>query len=388
MRIGILHNAYRYRGGEDRVAEAEARLLASAGHHVSRLCFDNQIEFAELGPKLLNLARSATGWNSHAASRVQEWIRSERLDIVHTHNLFPLITAAGPDAIRAMRVPIVATLHNYRAFCASGTLTRNGLACDECVTRGPMPALIHGCWAGSRMRTASWMLAQRRARPLWEHDRVTLIAPTDHVHDRYREAGFTQSRIVVRPHFSDIVPRPNPERRGAVVIGRVERSKGVLDLLTAWPANAGPLTVVGDGPDIDEARMLAGGNTRFTGPLDAGGVARELGCAKVLLSASLMPETFGLTLIEAAASGAVAAAFRNGGSSSVIVPDRTGILVERGDFAGLVESALRLMDDNSERGHIASRAKQRFDDRYSSRAGLASLETIYRASLGIAEAAA
>lgn len=34
MKILILHNAYRQRGGEDAVAEAEAKLLRDAGHEV------------------------------------------------------------------------------------------------------------------------------------------------------------------------------------------------------------------------------------------------------------------------------------------------------------------------------------------------------------------
>ena len=172
MRIGVLHNAYRFRGGEDRVADAETRLLEAAGHHVARLTFDNRDAFASLGPTLRNAVRSTSGWNGHASARIQGWVRDERLDLVHIHNLFPLITGAGPDAIRAVRVPIVATLHNFRAFCAAGTLTRDGQACDACVTKGPAPALVHGC-AGSRLRTASWAAAQRRARSFCRHPSTT-----------------------------------------------------------------------------------------------------------------------------------------------------------------------------------------------------------------------
>ncbi len=388
MRIGILHNAYLFRGGEDRVVATEAEMLRTAGHHVSTLVLDNRHAFAKLGPRLKNMARSSAGWNTDAASRVQAWARAESLDLVHIHNLFPLITAAGPDAIRQLRVPLVVTLHNFRGFCAAGTMTRSGGPCDDCSAASSVAALRHGCWSQSRFKTATWLLAQRRARWMWAHDRVTFIAPSEHVRAKYEQAGFDVSRVVVRPHCSDIRPRPEARRCGAVVIGRVEAAKGILQLIEAWPAHGEPLTVIGDGPQLGEARALARENVRVLGQRPADLVARELGRAKVLISASLMPETFGLTLIEAAASGVPAVAFENGGSSSIIENGRTGRLVPRANFGQLVQSAMFYLNNEIDRRRASAATELRFLTRYSERVGLASLERVYRAALDPIGAAA
>ena len=42
MRVLILHNYYRLRGGEQGVVNAEQDLLESHGHEVRRLTFDNE----------------------------------------------------------------------------------------------------------------------------------------------------------------------------------------------------------------------------------------------------------------------------------------------------------------------------------------------------------
>ena len=39
-------------------------------------------------------------------------------DIIHVHNLFPLLTPAVYDTYWDAGVPVVQTLHNYRIICA------------------------------------------------------------------------------------------------------------------------------------------------------------------------------------------------------------------------------------------------------------------------------
>ena len=51
---------------------------------------------------------------------------SQRYDVVHVHNTFPLLSPSVLDACRDAAVPVVATLHNYLQVCPSGTLYRDG----------------------------------------------------------------------------------------------------------------------------------------------------------------------------------------------------------------------------------------------------------------------
>ena len=92
-------------------------------------------------------------------------------DVVHLHNIFPLVTPSILYACRDASVPVVATLHNYKLGCASGTFFRDGRVCHDCLGGSSLPALAHGCYRGSAALTApvvlgSWLHAQRVA----EHD--------------------------------------------------------------------------------------------------------------------------------------------------------------------------------------------------------------------------
>ena len=381
MNIGVLHNAYRYRGGEESVAAAEAGLLESAGHRVSRLTFDNRVEFADLGPRLRSMSRSALGWNGNAAGRIDAWVRENELDLVHIHNLYPLITAAGPDALRRLRVPVVMTLHNFRALCANGTMTRDGAHCDECVSGSGASAIANRCYRGSVLQSAAWALGRQRARSanVWTEAISAFIAPSQHVAEWYARAGFPESRILVRPHFTPITGTgTGGPRDGVVCIGRVEACKGTLELVRRWPTNGPRLTVIGDGPDLELARQTASPNVTFTGQVDRDGVARHLRSAAALVSPSQLPETFGLTLIEAAACGVPGVAFATGGATSIIEDRVTGRLIEPGDFDTLINEAHTIAASERTRHGFAPRAFERYERLYSTAAGLRSLVAIYQ----------
>lgn len=385
MRVGILHNAYRFRGGEERVAEAESGILLDAGFHVARLTFDNRQVFADLGSTLGAMVKSSAGWNRHAAHRIADWVRDETLDIVHVHNIYPFITAAGIDAVRRLRVPVVMTLHNFRPICAAGTMTRDGRHCEDCLGTGPGPAVRHGCYRGSKAQSVVWAGAHARARAngIW-NDAVDLyIAPSSHVRDAYVRGGFPSDRIIVRPHFTDLAPCDSKVRSGAVLVGRVEESKGVLELLRRWPAAAPALTIVGDGPDLERARLIAGPNVVFTGPLSRLGVSQAMASASVLVSASQLPETFGLTLIEAGVNRTPSVAFACGGSISIIQDGVTGALVRPGDFTGLISRCLGYIEDDSMRTAHGDAAFARYHRDFSPRAGLESLVSCYRRAMRV-----
>jgi glycosyltransferase involved in cell wall biosynthesis len=100
------------------------------------------------------------------------------------------------------------------------------------------------------------------------------------------------------------------------------------------------LKVVGDGPDYRELRKLAGPDVEFCGRVSDGDL-REL---YANCSAFIMPgeEDFGITMVEALASGKPVIAFGRGGSVE-IVEEGCGILYPEASEACLSE-ALRAFD--------------------------------------------
>src|SRR4051794_5215135 len=143
MKILLAHNYYQQPGGEDEVFAAEAGLLESFGHRVVRFTLTND-EIGRMGrPGLV----AATIWNRRAAAALRALIQSERPEVVHFHNTFPLISPAAYAAARAEGCAVVQTLHNYRLMCPNALFLRGGLACERCLGRRvAWPGVLHACY--------------------------------------------------------------------------------------------------------------------------------------------------------------------------------------------------------------------------------------------------
>jgi glycosyltransferase involved in cell wall biosynthesis len=84
------------------------------------------------------------------------------------------------------------------------------------------------------------------------------------------------------------------------------------------------LVVIGDGPDEQRLRQLAGPNIQMLGFQPDAVVADYLErCRGFIFSAE---EDFGITVVEAQAAGAPVIAYGRGGAVETVVPDETGLL--------------------------------------------------------------
>ena len=95
MRALLVHNRYSSRvpSGENAVVDDEARWLRAQGVEVARHEVDND-SIVDPGP----LARALDGlgavWSVGARRRAARVLDEVRPDVVHVHNLFPLLTAS------------------------------------------------------------------------------------------------------------------------------------------------------------------------------------------------------------------------------------------------------------------------------------------------------
>lgn len=83
------------------------------------------------------------------------------------------------------------------------------------------------------------------------------------------------------------------------------------------------LIVIGDGPEYDKVRSLAGSNTVFLGRVDQKTLGEHLMRAKAFVFAA--EEDFGITVVEAQACGTPVIAYGKGGALETVIHGKTGL---------------------------------------------------------------
>ncbi|MBL0040259.1 MAG: glycosyltransferase family 4 protein [Xanthomonadales bacterium] len=390
MKILLLHNHYGSAApsGENQVFEAERVLLEGRGHDV-RTITRHSDSLRETGSYGAMLGALSTPWNVFAANAVREEVQRFKPDVVHAHNTFPLLSpAVFPAANGAARV---LSLHNYRLFCAAAIPLRDGHTCTLCLDRHSVtPALLHGCYRGSRIATfpIAAGIALHRARGTWRRDVEAFIALTEDQRNRLVAAGLPSARTYVKPNFYPGTPtcRPWHERSGSVVYaGRLSGEKGVDVLVRAWSrwgAKAPELLIIGDGPLRarleDEVRQNSA-RIRFLGQCSAEETQYLIGDAKLVLVPSTCIEGFPMVLRECFALG-TPTLVSDLGPLPALVRDAGGTTFRASDDEELRRRASDLWEQPDRLAAMSMEAHAAFQMHYTESANHDRLMHIYEAA--------
>ena len=143
------------------------------------------------------------------------------------------------------------------------------------------------------------------------------------------------------------------------------------------------LVMIGDGPDRpaaeEEARLLGvEGSVSFLGKLDQ--IAPLLAAADLFVLPS-QTESFGLSALEALASGVPVIGTQAGGLPEVIRDGETGVLCGIGDVEGMATAALDILEDPERWSSMSTLAATDARQRFSRDAIVEKYESLYRRSL-------
>src|SRR6202050_1021766 len=266
MRILLVHNRYRSSApsGENRVVDQEGEALSAEGHEVVRFGgSSDEIQQWSVAKKASLPGRII--WSRESYRNLKTVLREHRPEVVHVHNTFPLLSAAVLHACRDARVPVVATIHNYRLACANGSFFRDGAVCHDCARGLPVQAVRHGCYRGSRAATAPVALAMGVHRQAWRSLVSAYIFISASQRDLLQGSGLASGRVFVRHNLVPRRGRPLTARTPTVVYaGRLDEAKGVPLLMRGWDwdlsksgAPGLSLVIVGGGPLGDEVAAWA-----------------------------------------------------------------------------------------------------------------------------------
>jgi glycosyltransferase involved in cell wall biosynthesis len=360
MRVLILHNRYRAEGGEERAVQETVALLRRHGHAAALLERDS----GSVGAPRAGWAMLAGGEDPAA---VAEIVRSERIDVVHAHNLHPLLGWRALAAARAAGARTVLHLHNFRLYCAIGVAYRAGAPCHECRERATWPGLVHRCRGGvGEAAVYAAGLALQQPRLLAGADRLVVLSEG---HGRLlREHGLDWDRVSVLPNFVADASWASASRAGdgvhALVSGRLVREKGFDVAILAARAAGVPLVIAGTGPDEGRLRELAAGaDVRFAGWLSPDELARERAGAGVVLAPSTCEEACPYAVLDALAAGVPVLASERGGLPELVGSDA---VVPAGNAGAWSERLAALWADRGARARLGAvslaEARRRFGE--------------------------
>lgn len=184
---------------------------------------------------------------------------------------------------------------------------------------------------------------------------------------------------------------PRAELRNAppaiVFLGRLERAKGVFDLVAAMPMvlarTSAQLLFIGEGPDeqsLKSAVEVAGlaAAVTFVGAIKNREVPRFLRSASVLAAPSRTTrrwaEQVGMSAIQAMACGVPVVSTRSGSIPEFIDDGVTGELVPEGDPAALASALVRLLADDGMHRRFALSAREQAVRRFDARTNIRAVE--------------
>ncbi len=393
MKILVVHNRYQQRGGEDSAVEGEIALLRAGGHAVETVFVSNDT-IAGLGSKVRAALDVAEG--RMMCDVVPEAVRRFRPDVVHVHNFFPLLSPSVHARARALGPATVQTLHNFRITCAGATLLRAGRPCELCVGGSSLHGVVHRCYRGSLAGSAALahMIARHRRERTWERHVDRFIALSDFSRDIFARAGVPAERIAVKPNAVNDpapvagAPRAGVLRAGVLYVGRLSEEKGAEVLASAARLTDAAITVVGDGPLAAGLNSSAPDTFALVGARPRAEARAMIARAAALVVPSICYENFPITVAEAFAAGTPVIASRIGALAEIVEDGRTGWHVAPGDPSELAATIDRALSDPSEAARRGAAARQAYLARYTERAALASLETIYAEAIASRRAAA
>ena len=383
-KILLVHNFYKIPGGEDTVFINEKRLLEDNGHVVFTYTRNNQ----EIN-RLNWLGKLAYPLNTIFSIKtyreVKKVIIDNKIDIVHVHNTWPLISPSIYYSAFHLNVPVVQTIHNFRMLCPGATLYHNGKICEDSIQKGLRSSLKLRIYKGSYTHTLISALTLKIHRQVNTYKNINYIFLTDFNKKKILELNNGRHTIIdekktfIKPNFVNIEKNiiPFEERKNQFVFaGRLDKLKGIDLLLESWKEiKDSNLIVCGTGPEENWCRNYIENNNltnvKMMGYVSNDQVMEIIAESKALILPTQWYEGFPMTIVESWASGTPVIGSNIGNVDSLIEDGVTGLKFQYNSVEGLRESIKRLTD-------MVSLCKKEYEESYRPNSNYQQLLHIYR----------
>jgi len=350
MKILLIHNKYGKFSGEEAVVESQIKLLKDRDHQVITY-FRSSEELVTI-PNGKIKAFFAAFYNPKSIKKLTILIEKEQPDIVHVHNLYPLISPAILAHIKKMRIPIAMTVHNYRLLCPNGLFFNDGEVCEKCTGKGKeLNCLTNNC-EDSLFKSTGYALRNFWARKKKYYiDNVDVfLCLTEFQKRKLISNGYPENKFQIIPNFYDKTIKDvvyNPELKNYVAFaGRISPEKGIPILLEA--AKQLPhiqFQLAGEMRGDYYKELTIPENVTLRGMLSQESMKGFYQKARVYIHSSTCYEGFPMVFPEAMAHKLPVIAPKMAGFPEIIKHNINGLLFEPGNAKKLAENIQKMWSD-------------------------------------------
>jgi glycosyltransferase involved in cell wall biosynthesis len=384
MRVAIVHNSYGRYSGEERAVEIQAAALASAGVDVIR--FDRSSAGLEGSIGRQGVAFFSGIYSASAARSWSSFLDVQRPDVVHIHNLYPLISPSILAVCRARCLPVVMTVHNYRLVCPNGLLFSQGEQCDRCVGHTEVSCVLRNC-AGSVPKSVGYALRSWAARKKeWFKNGVdAFLCLTEFQRTYLLRAGFDEAKVVVVAPGIAIPPlgsiATSRARPYVAYAGRLSWEKGFDLLLQAAVRLPDMEFRIAGVSSAGQAGLNIPPNVHMAGALPPADVNRFLVSAACCVVPSRCFEGFPFVLLESMALGVPVVAPRHGAFPEILQDGKNGYLFRTGDAESLAQALRDAMTTQAHTTTLGKNARAVVEEHFSLAAYVQRLLRVYSSVL-------
>ena len=319
-----------------------------------------------------------------ACAQLEKILEKERPDAVHLHNV------GNVEAIKICRglIPTIRSVHTHSVYCPGGAkylpavhsvcLKKFGPLCipcgilTHCISRRPS-VLLH-----SYVRSHKILAEDKRL--------SVLLVGSQYVRHCMIQNGFSEERVKVLPHFTDLPPMTElPGKRNRILFsGRIVREKGLDYLLAALSLVRASwrLVVAGEGPDLGRAKKTAqklglSQQTEFVGWVNQELSMQLYRDAFLVVVPSLWPDPWGLVGIEAMSYCKPVIAFDVGGIPEWLDHGETGFLIKPYDIKEMAEKINCLLENPDRARDMGKKGRKKMENEFGKDKCIPALIKIY-----------
>jgi glycosyltransferase involved in cell wall biosynthesis len=379
-KVAIVHNAYGKTSGEEIVIGNLFDLLIKRGVNV--LWFSRSS--AGIEDKWLRKTQAFfSGIHSPFSKRdFSQFLREKHPDVVHIHNLYPLISPSILPECSAQGIPVVMTVHNFRLACPNGLLLSHGELCHRCLGGREYWCVFGNCEdslfksAGYALRTA----AARILRRYYDHvDHFLCLSAFQR--DVLIKEGLPADRATVLANpvsFAVGVSSRNESGDYIAYVGRISPEKDILPLVEAARRLGDvPFKFAGSHHRMPEVVTQKPDNCEFLGQLNAVDLERFYHDARMVVFATRCYEGFPTVLLESMFHGLPVVCSRIGGLPEIVEDGITGFLYDPGNVVELADRIRKLWVDPALCRKLGEAGQRRLKEKYDANRLLDRLLGIY-----------